>query len=76
MSKSKIILLLSGYQLTWLMCVFGEVVYSTYMPGLICGLVFILLSLSTGNSRIAFSRPGNMLRIPNMDDSIYNNLFY
>ena len=40
MSKSKIILLLSGYQLTWLMCVFGEVVYSTYMPGLICGLVF------------------------------------
>ena len=40
MSKLKIILTLSGYQLTWLMCVFGEVVYNTYIPGLICGLVF------------------------------------
>ena len=51
MSKSKIILLLSGYQLTWLMCVFGEVVYSTYMPGLICGLVFILLSFLNSNNK-------------------------
>ena len=38
-------------------------------------LFFILLSFSTGNSRIAFSRPGNMLRIPNMDNSMYDNLF-
>ena len=26
------------------------------------------------NSRIAFSRPGNMIRIPNVDNSIYRSL--
>ena len=26
------------------------------------------------NSRVAFSRPGNMLRIPNVDNSMYKNL--
>ena len=27
------------------------------------------------NSRVAFSRPGNMIRIPNVDNSMYKNLF-
>ena len=26
------------------------------------------------NSRVAFSRPGNMMRIPNMDNALYRNL--
>lgn len=41
MSKIKIFLTLSGYQLTWMMCVFGELLYNTYLPGLICGIIFI-----------------------------------
>ncbi len=43
MSKIKIFLILSGYQLTWLMCVFGEVLYQSSLPGLMTGIVFLLL---------------------------------
>ena len=30
--------------------------------------------MSEANSRVAFSRPGNMIRIPNVDNSMYKNL--
>ena len=43
MSKFKIFLMLSGYQLTWLMCVFGELWYSSFVPGLVCGLLFLAI---------------------------------
>ena len=43
MSKIKIFLMLSGYQLTWLMCVFGELWYNSFIPGLICGLFFLAI---------------------------------
>ena len=43
MSKIKIFLILSGYQLTWLMCVFGELWYSSFVPGLVCGLLFLAI---------------------------------
>ena len=43
MSKIKIFLMLSGYQLTWLMCVFGELLYNSFLPGLICGILFLLV---------------------------------
>ena len=43
MSKIKIFLMLSGYQLTWLMCVFGELLYNSFLPGLICGLLFLTI---------------------------------
>ncbi len=44
MSKLKIFLMLSGYQLTWLMCVFGELIYNSFLPGLICGLIFVFIA--------------------------------
>ncbi len=43
MSKLKIFLILSGYQLTWFMCVFGELIYDSFLPGVICGLIFIFI---------------------------------
>ena len=43
MSKINIFLMLSGYQLTWLMCVFGELWYNSFIPGLVCGLLFIAI---------------------------------
>jgi hypothetical protein len=43
MSKIKIFLMLSGYQLTWLMCVFGELWYNSFLPGLICGILFLFI---------------------------------
>ena len=54
MSKIKAILFLSGYQLTWLMCVFGELKYSNYMPGLICGLIFLSLSFINSKNKNKF----------------------
>ena len=35
--------MLSGYQLTWLMCVFGELWYNSFLPGLICGILFLFI---------------------------------
>jgi len=43
MSKIKIFLTLSGYQLTWLMCIFGELLHNSFIPGLICGLLFLTI---------------------------------
>ena len=54
MSKLKIILMLSGYQLTWLMCIFGEVLYKTYIPGLLFGLIFLLISFIYSHNKKKF----------------------
>ena len=35
--------MLTGYQLTWLMCVFGELWYNSFLPGLICGILFLFI---------------------------------
>ena len=52
MSKIKIFLMLSGYQLTWLMCVFGELLYNSFLPGLICGLTFISICFFKSHNKI------------------------
>ena len=51
MSKIKIFLMLSGYQLTWLMCVFGELLYNNFLPGLICGLLFLTICFINSNNK-------------------------
>ena len=51
MSKIKIFLMLSGYQLTWLMCVFGELLYDSFLPGLICGLLFLTICFINSNNK-------------------------
>jgi hypothetical protein len=52
MSKVKFFFILSGYQLTWLMCIFGEIFYKSFLPGLTCGLIFLFLVLiNTKNKR-------------------------
>tara|TARA_B100000029_G_scaffold301015_1_gene293927 strand:+ start:429 stop:947 length:519 start_codon:yes stop_codon:yes gene_type:complete len=51
MSKIKIFLIFSGYQLTWLMSVFGELLYSSFLPGLICGLIFIIICFFNSNNK-------------------------
>jgi hypothetical protein len=38
-------------------------------------IVLILTGIPEANSRVAFSRPGNMIRIPNVDNSMYKSLF-
>ena len=51
MSKIKIFSMLSGYQLTWLMCVFGELWYNSFIPGLICGLFFLAICFLISKNR-------------------------
>ena len=51
MSKIKIFLMLSGYQLTWLMCVFGELLYNSFLPGLICGLLFLTICFINSDNK-------------------------
>ncbi len=54
MSKIKLFLILSGYQLTWLMCVFGEVLYKSFLPGLLCGIIFVLLVFANSKNKKRF----------------------
>ena len=46
MSKLKVLLILSGYQFTWLTSVFGEKIYNEPLMGFFTGLVFILVYFS------------------------------
>ena len=54
MSKLKFFLIFSGYQFTWMMCIFGELIYSSYLPGLIFGLFFISLSFINSKNKKKF----------------------
>ena len=54
MSKFNFFLYLSGYQLTWLMCIFGEIKFSSYLPGLISGLFFLFLCFVFSNNKKKF----------------------
>ena len=54
MKKTKIFLTLSGYQLTWLMCVFGEVLYQSFLPGLIAGVIFLFLVFVNSKNKKRF----------------------
>ena len=51
MNKIKIFLMLSGYQLTWVMCVFGELLYNSFIPGLLCGLLFLIICFINSNNK-------------------------
>ncbi len=37
-------------------------------------IIILLAGVIEANSRVAFSRPGNMLRVPNVDSDMYKNL--
>ena len=54
MSKIKFFLILSGYQLTWLMCVFGEALYQSFLPGLISGIIFLFLVFVNSKNKKRF----------------------
>lgn len=54
MSKLKAFLMLSGYQLTWFMCILGELFYNSFLPGIICGLTFLLISFYNTNNKIKY----------------------
>ena len=88
MSKLRVFLLFSGYQITWMMCIFGELIYASYLPGLIFGLFFLSLCFVNSNNKKKFilillyiSIPGYLfdsilvyLNIYNFETSFYVGL--
>ena len=44
-----------GYKLIWLICVFGELIYSSYLPGLICGLIFLIICFLKTHNKNKFT---------------------
>ena len=78
MSKTKAILVLSGYQLTWLTCVFGELIYNSYLLGLIFGLSFISLSFIISYNKRKFILILSYISVPGyLFDStlVYLNIY-
>ena len=88
MSKLKAFLIFSGYQFTWMMCIFGELIYSSYLPGLIFGLFFLSFSFINSDNKkkliyvlLYISIPGYLfdstlvyLNIYNFETSFYIGL--
>ena len=54
MNKIKCFLMLSGYQITWLSCVLGEVFYKSFIPGLLFGFIFLLIGFFYTNYKKNF----------------------
>ena len=52
MSKTKIFLILSGYQATWLACIFGEVRFLEPMLGVYTGLIFLIFFFYFNRNRL------------------------
>ena len=75
MSKIKFFLILSGYQLTWLICVFGELLYQSSLPGLISGIIFLLLFfINSENKKRSFNIIFFISIVGYLFDSILVNL--
>jgi len=55
MSKLKIFWILSGYQLTWFMCVFGELLYNSFILGIISGLIFLIIYIFNTSNKKKFT---------------------
>ena len=78
MSKLNAILILTGYQLTWLMCIFGEFIYDSFLPGLIFGSSFLCLSFINSNNKKKFILILLYISIPGyLFDSVlvYSNIY-
>ena len=46
--------MLSGYQLTWILCIFGELFYKSFYPGICFGLIFLLIGFLFANNKKRF----------------------
>ena len=54
MSKLRIFLTLTGYQLTWLACVFGQIKFNIPLLGIYIGLIFSYLYFYFSKNKLNF----------------------
>lgn len=71
MQKLKIFLVLTGYQITWLACVFGEKNFSFPMLGLWVGIIFFVTYFYFNNNKQKFFQTSLLISVPGyMFDSL------
>ena len=64
MSKIKVFFTLTGYQLTWLACVFGENKYSNPYLGIFVGIFFLVLYFYINQNKYKFLKLSLLISIP------------
>ena len=71
MQKLKVFLVLTGYQLTWLACVFGEKNFSFHMLGLWIGIIFFVIYFYFNHNKQKFIQISLLISVPGyMFDSL------
>ena len=71
MQKLKVFLVLTGYQLTWLACVFGEKNFSFPMLGLWIGIIFFVTYFYFNQNKQKFIQISLLISVPGyMFDSL------
>ncbi len=64
MNKLKVFLTLTGYQLTWLACVFGENKFNEPFLGIYIGLIYLVLFVYFNNQKFKFIKISLFISIP------------
>ena len=64
MSKIKVFFTLTGYQLTWLACVFGETKFKQPLLGLYVGFIFLAIFFIFNKNKIKFLKISLYISIP------------
>ena len=64
MQKLKVFLVLTGYQLTWLACVFGETKFSNPMLGIWVGIIFLLTYFYLNHNKQKFIKISLLISVP------------
>ena len=64
MSKIKIFLTLTGYQITWLACVFGQDTLNQPLLGIYIGLLYLLIFFYFNKNKIKFFKLSLYISIP------------
>ena len=64
MHKLKIFLVLTGYQITWLSCVFGETNFSNPMLGLWFGIIFLVTYFYFSHNKQKYIKVSLLISVP------------
>ncbi len=64
MNKIRLFLTLTGYQLTWLACVFGESIFFNPVLGIYVGVIFLILYFYFNNHKIKYIKTSLAIAIP------------
>ncbi len=64
MNKIKIFLVLTGYQLTWLSCIFGQNKFNEPLLGMYVGIPYLILFFYFNNNKINFLKVSLCISIP------------